>query len=582
MERGQKTASMILPVFRLRRDLLALGAITIGVSCLTALYWQLASARSNRWSIALFVGGLFLLGLAVHRLDTHTASRSSRVTRYDCLGAFGLAIVSGALNCIDLTDWKFAFIGDEYAFFDAARAYAQGHRLEAFTLHHVYNTMPSLDSIYQGMIMRLIGQINVWGWRFSEVVVLSVSVVLVYLLGVVLFGHVAGIAAGAVIGFSNYLMAFAHIGYNNNHAVPASALVMLMVALAWRTQRMVYVYLVGVTMGLCLYTIMLAMVVWIPVAVLLLVGFIRKPNWAQVVSVSLVVVAFVIVVVPGLLTTPISDVIEGAIQSSHREGALTHPWSCTWNAFYQSLIFLWSNPYWRYHYMGGAAVDAVTGIFLALGICVAFLRVTRESEGMLAVWFWTGLAVIAMTSYLPQPPITRLLFLMPPIALFVALAVERIESLSPPVVARIALMLVILVETPYLNMRQLLVDSPRLVGLSRQAMAMKAVQEHPENTIIEVGMERENNTAAMMNGYPWLSSRYRFVTVNEVGSPSAEGREPHLPIYMVDQDNRDLVRQVAGKLTGSYRIITDRDPARYRSTTLFLRGQVPKAGPDQK
>lgn len=571
---------MNLPVFRLRRDLLALLAITLGVSCLTALYWQLASKRYNHWSIVLFVGGLSLFGLAVHRLDTHTPSSSLRVTRYDCLGAFGLAIVSGALTCIDLTDWKFSFIGDEYIFFDTARAYAGGDKLDVFNLHHVYNMMPSLDSIYQGLVMRLTGQVNVWGWRFSEVIVLSISVVLVYLLGVVLFGHTAGIAAGAVIGFSNYLMAFAHIGYNNIHAVAASALVMLMLALAWRTQRTIYIFLVGVTMGLCLYTIMLAMVIWLPIAVLLLIGFIRKPSWAQVVSVSLIVVAFVIVIVPGLMTTPIRDVVQATMETSHRKAELTHPWSYTWEAFSESLRFLWSNPYWRHHYMAAAAVDAVTGVLLAIGICMAFLRVTKESERIVVVWFWVGLAVIAITSYRPEPPTTRLLFLLPPIALFVALVVERIEHLFSSVVARIAVILPMLTVVPYLNMRQLLVDSPRVLGVSRPAMAMKAVQEHPQYTVIEVGMEPENDTAALMKGYPWLSSRYRFVNINEIGTPSTEGRERHLPIYMVDQDNQDLVQQVVTKLPRSYRITTDRDPAGNRRTTLFVCvTEDPKPGP---
>src|SRR5205085_10052221 len=101
----------------------------------------------------------------------------------------------------------------------AAQQVAKGEASwSLFNLTWVYGMHPALDSVYQGMVMRVVGD-NVIGWRFSEILVTAVTAVLVYLLITAVLGRLAGIAGGVFIASSNYLMAFNRIAYNNTHVI---------------------------------------------------------------------------------------------------------------------------------------------------------------------------------------------------------------------------------------------------------------------------------------------------------------------------------------------------------------------------
>ncbi len=565
-----------LPVPTFQRDTFAVASAVLASLAATVLFWRLGHHRHSAWDASLLLLALSLFAFVVHRLDRTPQRPILRLTRWDWIVAFSLATCSGLLNSIDLTKWTFAFVGDEISFFDAARDYANGAALDVFNLSKVYDTHPALDSIIQGLLMRLTGQVNVWGWRFSEVLVLSFTVILVYLIGLTLFGRTTALVAGALIGCSHYLMAFTRIAYNNTHMLFYSTLLMLMLALAWRTQRLVFVFLTGLAAGLCLYTFQGAMVVWLPLTLLLLINFLKKPSWAQAIAHALMLAAFLLTVAPGLLTTPLGHVIHVAIENSHREAAAVHPWLVARMGTVRSLLFWWVNHQWFHHYVGGPGVDRVTGMFFAAGIGIALFRLRRLAERTVLVWFLSGLLAIAATNYLPEPSITRLLFLMPPIALLAANSVATLETMLqgmvtlPTKVSRFAILSPLLAVVICLNADQLFVISPTHVAATPQTMAMKAVQEHPRYTVVEVGRVPDQTMAELFSLYPWLSSRYRFLAVSQLDTLRKEGSAVHPPIVLVSQGNQDLVRQIAAELPPHYKLVTDRDPARTVSTSLFL------------
>ncbi len=232
----------------LRRDPFVPGALALATLCSGFLYWQLASQQYTHWDILLFFVGLALVGFAIHRLDkpeqasakgsnpsfassgqalptfqpsnlpTLPSQARGRLFNFptDLLASLGLAIFSIVINSIDLIRWDFSFVADEGEFFSAAHQVVNGGPWNFFNLTWVYNSHPALDSVYQGMVMKVVGD-NVIGWRFSEVLVTATTAALIYLLGVALLGRLPALAAGIFIASSNYLMAFNRIAYKTIH-----------------------------------------------------------------------------------------------------------------------------------------------------------------------------------------------------------------------------------------------------------------------------------------------------------------------------------------------------------------------------
>jgi hypothetical protein len=231
------------------------------------------------------------------------------------------------------------------------------------------------------------------------------------------------------------------------------------------------------------------------------------------------------------------------------------------------------------HYVGGALVDTVTGVLLAAGLAVAGFHLHRRAERLLLIWFGGGLLLLALSNFLPQPQLTRLLYLMPAAALLVGLAVAALArllhtSLRVPRAAAHGLALALLVVVPPLNLHQLLVDSPVRLGANDQIMLMKAVQEHPARTIVEVAAgplkDADAQNALLMFGmYPWLRDRYRYVPLTDFQPPDPQAGTGALPIYLVDQDYPQIMELLAATLPPPYQMTLDTDPGGGRRVWLF-------------
>jgi 4-amino-4-deoxy-L-arabinose transferase-like glycosyltransferase len=432
-----------------------------------------------------------------------------------------------------------------------------------------------MDSVYQAIVMKVVGD-NVFGWRFSEVLIMVASTALVYVLGVALFGRIAGVAAAIVLASSHYLMAFTHIAYNNTHMVFYSALAMLMLVLAWRTQRAVFVYSTGVAMGLCLYTVQGALLIWPTIALLLLVIFLRRPTWGQVFAGLLMLLGFVVVITPGLLTTSLSEVIRAATFLSRREMSAIDPVLVTRIAIVQSSVIFWDNHQVADHYVADSLVDFITGLLLFVGLVMAFLRLNKRAERLVLVWFIVGIVILSATTYQPQPPLTRLLYLMPAVALLAGMTVYKLymmlrTKLRLPAVAVYTTLGALLAVIPILNLNQLLMDSPTKLQFSPFTLVMKTIQEHPMQTVIEVGAESgaNQNLIGMISWYPWYEGHYKYINVSDLKSPISQGLQDNLPVFLVDQWNDTLAPHVRDVLGLEYQATKDPDPGHTIYVWLF-------------
>ena len=580
-------AGRVLPWPRLRRDLWAGGALALGLAAQALLWIHLAGKQYTPGDIALFLGGLALLAFAVDRWDRPRRESTFHFTWADGAAALALGGLALAVNLTDLTRWTFAWIGDEGSFFGAARDVATrpGVPWNFFNLAFVYDAHPMLDTLYQGGVMAVAGT-DVWGWRFSEVLLLAVSTVLMYPLGTALLGRVAAVAACVTLGSSHYLMAFARIAYNNLHVVFWGTLVLLLLALAWRTGRAVCVFGAGLALGFCLYTFQIAVVTWPLVALVLALIFFRRPTWGMLLAGLVLLAGWAVVVTPGLLATSPDLLIQNAINNSHREAAASDTLLVARVSLMQSLLLFWSDEIYASHYVGGALVDAVSGLLLVAGLGVCLFRLHKRAERLIFLWFAAGLALLSTSNYMPHPQLTRLLYLMPAAALLVGVAVGALDQLLrrnarlPPLLAG-GVALAAIVAVPPLNLYQLLVVSPTHLGANDQIMRMKEVQQHPGRRVVEVGTklfkDSEAGNALLMFGmYPSLRDQYQYVPVAEFNPAAVSTLTGTLPIYLVTRANIRALSTLVGTLPAPYQLATDYDPA--GSDKVWLLTPDPGAG----
>lgn len=524
------------------------------------------------WVFLLFLVAMGLVGFGIHRADGGQRGSVLGFAKIDGVILPALAALIISVNLVQLTHWRFSFIGDEGAFFSLGRDIAEGIEHSFFDLTGVYETHPVLDSAYLAGVLKIFGA-DIVGWRLAEIFALTASALLLYALVLILFGRVPAIVGSVILGTNHYLMAFARIGYNNLHSVFYALLVVLFLVLAWRTKRLLFEFLTGAALGLCIYTFPAALLIW-PVAALLAgIKIVRGPTRRGLTGLGLMLAGFTLVVTPGILTTPPVHFLGLVADHGHREMAVEDPIGVARLSLVQSFLVFWVNPQWYRHFVGGPLLDPITAVLFSIGFVLGLVKLRRSDLRLGLFWFGTGLLLIAATNYVTQPLFTRLLVLIPACVIMAAIGVRALESsfegLRIPAWARNGLILAMTATIPVLNLQQLLVKSPMNLEINQQTITFKALQENPGRVIIEVGEVRDQNLHTTVIRYPWFRDFYEFSTRDELALPPAPvGPEGSLPIYLA----RDLatVRMLEEKLPPNYVSQVDVYPRGYPQIWLFM------------
>lgn len=548
----------------LRRDRITLAALVLAVICNARLYWDLAGKNYTHWDIGLFFVGLALVAFVVHRLDKSTRASSLRFNRFDLLAAIVLAMLAAVLYSIDLAGWQFTWVGDEGLFYDTAAGIAKGQISDwnFFRENYVYGMHPQFDSIYQTLGMHVFG-VNIIGMRASEVLLMAASTAVMYPLGVALLGRLPALAACMVLASNHYLMAFARIGYNSNHPIFFGSLAMLMLVLAWRTQRAVFVFLTGVTVGLCLYTFRIALLMWPIMLLVLLVIFLRKPTRGMLLAGLLMLFGFLLAVIPSFLVTPLNEQYEVAATYSY---VSKNPIDDMFVGLEASVVSFWDNHAWTSHFVGGPLMDPVSGVLLAVGVMTALFRINKRAERLMLIWFAGGVLLASVTSWGIEAHLTRMQVVMPGAALLVGLGLSKFETvllsgLRLPAFVVGVLIMGPLLAMPPLNLNTLLIEGPNREVINSWVLMMKVIQEHPSSVVIEVGVLRDEGFTFtnLIQRYPWLAWRYRYSQYSSLEQPVPEGPAYQLPIYVIAVENEAILPYVKANLPGDYRLVDDRE-----------------------
>jgi 4-amino-4-deoxy-L-arabinose transferase-like glycosyltransferase len=562
-----RLAGLTISGLRLRFDPMAVISLLLASICYGLLIVDLVAGRYTHGDIGLFFASLFLVAIAVHRLNTPSDAIPLPFALIDLPAALGLALLTFIVNSIDLTHWRFSSIGDEGAFFAAAQDIMHGGPWNFFDLTWVYGTHPALDSAIVALGLRVFSD-DIVGWRLSEIILLAVSTVLMYLLTTLLLGRMPAIVAAVVLGSNHYVMAFSRIGYNNSHVILYSTFAILMLVLAWRSRRAIFVYATGAAVGFCLYTFFTATFAGPIIALLLLIPFVRRPSREQVGAGALMLCGFAMVVAPALLATTLDDFLKVAVDNSYPSLAASDPLLAMRIGLIDSAVVFWHNYQWRHHFVGGPLVDALTGVLLVVGLGIALFRINKRVERLAIIWFAGGLVLITLTDFGPYAHLTRLLFIIPAAALLVAVAVRKIDyvlrkSLRIPAQAARWLLPGLILIIPLINLSQFHIDSPAHLSTNWIIIMVKGMQEHPDWKVVQVGRD-EGVTAAYLNPfwiiYPWLRSRYDYVSYTSLQPAYPVNLGEHPPIYFVIDEHEAILEAVTAKLSRAYTRTMETDP----------------------
>jgi len=351
-----------------------------------------------------------------------------------------LALAALIMTMSRAGSWRFAWVGDEWDFFDFARRllHATGPvRLLDGRGPENYNTI--LSSAIQAGVMRLAGE-DVYGWRLSAVLPFVLSVPSVYVLLRWLAGSKGALLGAGLFASSHFLQTFSMVAYNNTQAL--LPLTLCLGLLAWAVQRagVVRFLLVGFAVGLAWFVYGLARLAVIPVGLFLVVYAWRsRPravlSWLPAAAGGLAVAAPMFFSLPNwkvlLWATPVHSEIAGDVAGDVA-------WQMASNAMRGLLAFLSGSR--ATHYTAGPHVEPVTALLVLVGVGFAvanLARCSRSRTWLLAAGLLTvAVSAIQQTAFVSN---TRMFILLPVYCVFAGVGGAALVSLNLLHIERISL-----------------------------------------------------------------------------------------------------------------------------------------------
>jgi hypothetical protein len=402
-----------------RRPPLALAAIAVAL----VLYaWVIGAAHAriaNPWLLLPF---LTAIGLTVGALRGLTGSAAPdplpRWAPIDYLFTIAAVLAFTAFNQYDIRDWHFLFWGDEWPFYDLARAVAQGAAVDPFSQAGVYGIHPLADSIYQGVVMRLT-DMHALGWRLSSTLAAALPILPLYALGRRLGGTLYAMTATAIYAACPLLWAFARIGYNNNDPLFFMAGAAVFCYTGMRRNSAVLLFAAGACAAGAWYSLFSGRLMIGVVGAAVLVDW--RGGWRLTARrLAFLLTGFALVVLPLLVDNGAQTIRQMFPLISLSQARTDAPVAglLAQNTVRGAYAFLYATEV--SHYVYGEVFDILSGGMLCVGVTLALRRLRHGGVRLVLIWFAVGLLLTTPLYYAPQIADTRLMIAVAPAALLAA------------------------------------------------------------------------------------------------------------------------------------------------------------------
>ena len=476
-----------------RSILFGLGVASLAFLSLRLLGGSTSGSDLWIWVVALVgIGSAFVPSYLRVLVGTRKVVRSIR--KIDVAIIVALMAILMLLNTDDLTNWYYSAIGDEYSFFDLSRQFAVEGISDPFSQRGVYDYHPRLGLMMKSMVMKIVG-INHFGWKFSSIVMLALTIPVLYLAGTLMAGRVAGAVTASVIAFSHYLGAIAHVGYDHIDSLLPTVLAFAFFVLATRNRSPALMFVAGALAGMCIYTNVAARVIFPTILVFAALQiFSQRPmsvvRWALPWIVGMAIAALPMLIVDGneLVTQMLGRVIGGQPEPSD-----LGTFDQVKNNVELNLFAFNSNEHIS-HYVSGSLFDPITASISVVAVGFALGRLRDVSSLFLIIWL--GFAFVGTGAISPywHTAVTRLFPMVPPIALMIGILASRFvwpidinfsissdsRAISPKAVTIVAL-LVVGAFVLMLNAERFRTETPSVFQNSPVAVSLRAFQSEPCN-----------------------------------------------------------------------------------------------------
>lgn len=486
-----------------RRELIAAALLAL----LGAVIWAYVMIRLRQGEYEPLLARLFWLSLIAFGLAIVVgrfgagARRPWGLAWWEPLLVLAAIVFFVAVNLRDLDSWRYAAIGDEHAFFDYAKAMANGTlQVNVFSQFGVYNQRPIGTSEFQAISMRIFGE-DSYGWRMATVIALAATIPGVYLLARELFDRQVAAFAVLIFSVSHYLIAYAHTVYDNIFAIVPFVWCLAFAAIGLRRQSPIAMYVAGIAGGLGFYTFPTArMAPIVLVAFMLTLG---RPGLHPRVLLPLAL--------GGLLAGLPLFAADGwdAISVSRDRTLFGFTDSATEDTLRRfqeniprSILSFQYNPN-PGHFVSGSLLDPISAVFFVLGLGYAAARVLKPSYRLLLIWLIVAIAFAGLLSPYNRVAYDRLHLALPVVAIIAALAVawmgrvlmDGAREFRMPrdfrplvVVAGFAVLAPALV---WLNLDRFYIDSPKVIPTTEERMALGGLRDGCEYDDVSLAIIRE-------------------------------------------------------------------------------------------
>ncbi|MEO8392999.1 MAG: glycosyltransferase family 39 protein [Chloroflexota bacterium] len=459
-----------------------------------------------------------------------------------------IAVVGLAVYTYNINSWRYAWIGDEYSFFNEASTFVSGNGRFLLDSRGVYDLNPVFSTFIQAGSMELFGR-NIYGWRFSEILMVFLSAPAIYMLVRQLKGAGTGLLAVVVFVSAHHLLALTHVGYNNLQALPGFAAMLAFAVLALKRQSRLAMFLCGVAAAFTFYVYGIAIPL-MPLPLLLLGIWTLWPSREGLLHRLVGAGLLTLVFMTGLLLTALprafnlvwlNDLAAKTVSDSEMKD-LTNPLfqQVIPNAIYvlgASLSFDQNS-----HYLSGAHSDPLTSALILAGIAglIAVAMRRRVAIWLLLSFLLTTFIVGGLVPY-PYPSNTRTFLEVPFYAIFAALGAAYLgEALSEiglrfsPLLAGItfaATALAVLALNGYQFFHLSELDNPR----TPPAMVVRELELSPPNTTFYYAAEvaDDQNLVMLLHIYNFDMTYWKPILGDDPIQALRDVRHSAIPPYRV-------------------------------------------------
>jgi 4-amino-4-deoxy-L-arabinose transferase-like glycosyltransferase len=386
------------------------------------------------------------------------------------------------VNLHDLNSWRYAAIGDEYAFFSFAKA-MQNQTLQpnVFSQFGVYIQRPVGTSGLQAASMAVFGA-DSYGWRMATPIALAATIPALYILARELFDRAVAVYATLMFAVSHYLLSYSHTVYDNVFAILPFTWSLALAVIGLRRSSPAWLYAAGVVAGLGFYTFPTARMA--PIVLFLFLVTLGRRAWHP---------AILLPIGLGLLVTVLplfaSDGLDAISASRDRTVfGFTPDHEAVGIRILQNLprsSLVWSYNPNAGHFVSGSLFDPVSAVLLALGLGYGLARIRQQAYRLLAIWLGVTVLFAGVFSPYDRAPYDRLHLLLPVVSIYAALALDALVRLGSRVVpgrrgmvmyAGVAAFIVLAPVLAYLNLYRFFIDSPKVVPSTEERIALGGLE----------------------------------------------------------------------------------------------------------